>query len=120
MDDMIDKEFMPIENVISKRLWKELITKHHQLARYKMMKIVPGRKFDKFKTGYNEFIPECKDFIVFEFQAHGKLKKNFTIFQCKFKNKCYQIIQCPSKMYDHLRMHTHEQPFVCKCGSQFT
>jgi hypothetical protein len=45
-----------------------------------MMKIVPGRKFDKFKTGYNEFIPECKDFIVFEFQAHGKLKKNFTVF----------------------------------------
>ena len=45
-----------------------------------MMKIIAGRNFDKFKCGYNEFIPLCKDFIVFEFQAHSKLKKNYTIF----------------------------------------
>jgi hypothetical protein len=84
-----------------------------------MMKIVSGREHDKLKS-IDEFVPECKDFIVFEFEAHGKLRKNFKIFQCKYKNKCNQIIQCQSKMYDHIRMHTHEQQFICVCGSKFT
>lgn len=85
------------------------------------LKLIDGKAFNPKLIKYNEKVPECKDFVVFEFQkSEGSLNK-FRLYWCKYKNECHKLISSPSKFYDHLRSHTKDTPFKCgECTHSFS
>ena len=85
------------------------------------IKLIDGSLFNPRLIRYNEIVPDCKDFIVFEFQKSIESRNQFRLYWCKYNNQCHKLISSPSKFYDHLRSHTKDTPFQCTyCTQSFS
>ena len=84
-----------------------------------MVKIVPGSQFDPALINYKDDIPKCQDFLIARFICQNKPKHKF-MYICKYKI-CTEMFGNIYKLFNHLRAHANEKPFVCRqCDRAFS
>lgn len=75
------------------------------------VRVIEGVNFKIDKLKYDQFVPDCKSFLVFHFIKKTGL--DLKIFQCKFGDNCKKTFCNLYKLFDHIRSHTGERPFKC-------
>ena len=87
------------------------------------VKAIEGINFDPTELNYKGEVPKSTTFVVYQFKMTNKqyANRDYRLYLCKEKN-CDRIVSSLSKIYDHIRSHSKERPFMCpyNCGRGFT
>ena len=125
--DIIDPlvcNFEPLKNALQEEMIARLINEFKILPNM-FVKITKGKNFNTDLISYIGPIPQTKEFFVYHFkhaESDGKQGlESKRLYLCSFIN-CTCIFENIYNLFNHIRYHSDEKPFLCSfgCGKSFS
>lgn len=82
-----------------------------------MFVVQDGEHFDLNQVNINKHVPNTKQLVILEFQ-HCKELRTHQILCCLYP-QCGKMFGRWHSFFEHLTVHTKEQPYACQCGKAF-
>ena len=123
-----DDDFKVLTDVLSEAMINQLV-KDFKISEKMKIRTIKGQDFDPKEVHFKGVLPQNKDYMVLHFKLgadeyrKSRHLKQFEkkMFQCKH-NFCEKVFDNLYKLFDHIRAHANEKPFVCQfgCGRGFS
>lgn len=75
-----------MKSVLHQDFINHMMSKCKNIKEKWKVKLIDGISFNPRLIKYNEMVPECKDFVVFEFQKSPESLNKFRLYWCKYNN----------------------------------
>lgn len=86
-----------------------------------MVEVIKGEQFKIKPLLTEKEIPNTNNYTIYKLK-HPVADRFYKILACNYEG-CEKLFKKFHNLFDHLRVHAQEKPFVCKeaaCGKEFT
>ena len=112
--------FKPMAEVLAPEIFEKLTTQN-QVTPDLLIKVIKAKDFNFDSIHFTGTVPDSRDFLIFVLRSPNKSVPDKKFFFCTF-GKCQKIYANLYKLFDHIRSHSNEKPYICSfgCGRGFS